>query len=116
MLQETIKHTSRNITLTPYHGIQLSAQTHHSLKEGADTVCVHLLLCKRDLKKTRSPEDQLFILAEPNSSSDLFCQDGGGKKRTQKTFFPKQVSNLVDLFKLKETSELASFETLSFPA
>lgn len=71
---------------------------------------------KIDLKKTCSSEGQLFILAEPNSNSDLFCQDGGGKKRTQQKLFPKQISNLVDLFKLKETSELASFETLHFPA
>lgn len=66
--------------------------------------------------KTFSPEDQLLILAEPNSNSELFCQDRSGKKRTQQKLFPKQVSNLVDLLKLKETSELASFETLSFPA
>lgn len=66
--------------------------------------------------KTSPPEDQLFILAEPNSNFELFCQDEGGKKRTQQKLFPKQVSNLVDLLKLKETSELASFETLSFPA
>ena len=77
---------------------------------------MYLLLDQKDLKKTFSSEDHLFILAETNSNSELLCQSGDGKQQTQQKPFPKHISNSVDLGKLEETSELASFETLSFEA
>lgn len=78
--------------------------------------CVYLFLNQKDLKKTFSSEHHLFTLAETNSNTELFCQGGGRKQWTQQKPFPKQIFNSVELVKLEETSELASFETLSFEA